>query len=92
MALRADRARKQLADAAKAVPDAPEIAKIVDASHTAGLKLNNEKTLSAAADTIAAELMKVSEKYDGSTMSGLDELIPGADKLKGSPRNPTASR
>ena len=43
MAKRADRARKQLAAAAKAAPDVPEIANMVEFSESAGLKLNNEQ-------------------------------------------------
>ena len=45
MAKRADRARKQLAAAAKAAPGVPEIAEIVKLSYSAGLRLNNERRL-----------------------------------------------
>ena len=83
MAKRADNARKQLAAAAKAAPGVPEIAKLVEYGHSAGLKLNNERYLAAAADGVAKTLATISEKYDGSTMAGLDSLIPGADKFKG---------
>src|SRR5262245_66515235 len=86
MAKRADEARERLAAAAKAAPDMPEIAKMVEWSHSAGLKLNNEQSLNAAADGIAKLLANVSEKYDGSTMAGLDSLIPGPDKFKGKAR------
>lgn len=86
MAKRADLARKQLAAAAKAVPSVPEIAKLVDYAHSAGLTLNNEARLSAAADSVSELLTRISEKYDGSTMSGLDGMIPGPDKLKGTAR------
>ena len=47
MAARADRARKQLAAAAKAAPNVPEIAKMVEFAYSAGLKLNNERFLTA---------------------------------------------
>ena len=47
MAARADRARKQLAAAAKAAPNVPEIAKMVEFAYSAGLKLNNERSLTA---------------------------------------------
>jgi hypothetical protein len=83
MAKRVDRARKQLATAAKAVPDVPEIAKMVDFAYSAGLKLNNERFLAAAADGVSKLNASIAEKYDGSTMSGLDSLIPGPDKFKG---------
>ncbi|MFT3731638.1 MAG: hypothetical protein QM780_09515 [Hyphomicrobium sp.] len=86
MAKRVDRARKQLAVAAKAVPNVPEIAKMVEYSHSAALKLNNEQLLSTAADGVSKELVSISEKYDGSTMSGLDSFIPGPDKYKGAAR------
>jgi hypothetical protein len=88
MAKRADNARKQLAAAAKAAPGVPEIAKIVELAHSAGLKLNNERRLTAAADGISAQLTGISEKYDGSTLAGLDSLIPKPDKYKGTARKP----
>jgi hypothetical protein len=90
MAMRADRARKQLAAAAKAAPNVPEIAKMLEFGHSAGLKLNNEGPLAAAADGVSKMLVSVSEKYDGSTMAGLDSLIPGPDKFKGTARKASA--
>ena len=86
MAKRVDRARKQLAVAAKALPNVPEIAKMVDYAYSAGLKLNNERFLTTAADGIAKTLASIPEKYDGSTMAGLDSLIPAPDKFKGTVR------
>jgi hypothetical protein len=86
MAKRVDRARKQLAVAAKAVPNVPEIAKMVEHAYTAGLKLNNESFLTAAADGVSKQLASITEKYDGSTLGGLDSLIPGPDKFKGKAR------
>src|SRR6185295_572218 len=50
MAKRVDRARKRLAVAATAAPNVPEIAKMVEFSHSAGLKLKNDRNLTAAAD------------------------------------------
>lgn len=91
MAKRVDRARKQLAAAAKAAPDVPEIAKMVEYAYSAGLKLNNERALTAAADGVAKLLERITQKYDGSTMAGLDSLIPGPDKLKGTAREPGAA-
>lgn len=90
MAQRADRARKQLAAAAKAAPNVPEIAKMVEFSHSAGLKLNNERALTAAADGVSKQLSDITDKYDGSTMAGLDSLIPGPDKFKGTARKAAA--
>jgi len=86
MAKRVDQARKQLAAAAKAAPNVPEIAKLVEYAYSAGLKLNNERSLTAAADGVSKLLASITEKYDGSTMAGLDSLIPGQDKVKGKAR------
>jgi hypothetical protein len=86
MAKRADRARRQLAAAAKAAPNVPEIAKMVELAHSAGLTLNNKSRLTAAADSISKQLESITETYDGSTLAGLDSMIPGADKLKGAAR------
>jgi len=83
MAERADRARKQLAAAAKASPNVPEISKIIEFAYSAGLKLNNDRALMVAADGISKLLASITEKYDGSTMGGLDSMIPGPDKFKG---------
>jgi hypothetical protein len=91
MAKRADRARKQLAAAAKAAPNVPEIAKMVEFGHSAGLKLNNDRLLTAAADGVSKLLASISAKYDGSTMAGLDSLIPGPDKYKGTARKAGAA-
>lgn len=90
MAKRVDRARKQLAAAQKAVPGVPEIGKIVELAHSAGLKLNNAQALTAAADGISKQLVQITETYDGSTMSGLDSLIPARDKYKGTARKAAA--
>jgi hypothetical protein len=90
MAERVDHARKQLAVAAKAMPNVPEIAKLVELSHSAGLKLNNERALETAADEISKELVGVTEKYDGTTMGALDAMIPGPDKFKGTARKAAA--
>ena len=52
------------------------------------MKLNNERRLTAAADGVSKLLESITEKYDGSTMAGLDSLIPGPDKFKGTARKP----
>lgn len=92
MARRADRARNLLAAAAKAAPNVPEIAKMLEVAHSAGLKLNNESRLTSAADGVAKLIVSITEKYDGSTLAGLDGLIPGADKLKGTARQASAAK
>jgi hypothetical protein len=91
MAKRIDRARKQLAAAAKAIPNVPEVAKMVEYAYSAGLKLNNERFLTAAADGVSELLTSITEKYDGSAMTGLDSLIPAADKFKGTARKAGAA-
>ena len=88
MAKRADKARKQLAEVAKAAPGVPEIAEIVKFGHAAGLKLNNERRLTAAADGVSQQLILIIEKYDGTALAALDPLIPGPDKYKGAARKP----
>lgn len=88
MAKRADRARKQLAAAATAAPGVPEIGEMVKLAHSAGLKLNNEDRLNAAADGVSKLIENIADTYDGSTMAGLDGLIPGPDKFKGTVRKP----
>jgi hypothetical protein len=91
MAKRVDRARKQLAAAAKAVPGVPEIGKLVEFAYSAGLKLNNGPFLTAAADGVSKTLVSITAKYDGSTMAGLDSLLPAPDKYKGLARKPGSS-
>jgi hypothetical protein len=90
MAKRVDRVRQQLAAAAKAAPSVPEIAKMVELAHSTGLKLNNETALASAADNVSKLIVTITETYDGSTMAGLDSLMPAADKLKGTARNASA--
>jgi hypothetical protein len=90
MARRVDRARKLLAAAAKVAPQAPEIAKLVEYAYSAGLKLNNERFLTAAADGISRQLAIIVQKYDGSTLAGLDGMLPGPEKLKGKVRKAAA--
>ncbi len=91
MAKRVDRARNQLALAAKAAPNVPEIAKLIEYAYSAGLKLNNERFLTAAADGVSKLIASIAEKYDGSTMAGLDSLIPAPDKFKGTAREAGAA-
>jgi hypothetical protein len=91
MARRVDQARKQLTAAAKAVPSVPELGKLVELGHSAGLRLNNEQALTAAADGVSKLLLNLTEKYDGSTMAALDGLIPPPDKFKGAVRGPGAA-
>ena len=59
---------------------------MVEFGHSAGLKLNNDRLLTAAADGVSKLLASITAKYDGSTMAGLDSLIPAPDKFKGTAR------
>jgi hypothetical protein len=86
MARRVDRARNQMAVAAKALPNIPEIAKIVELSHSAALKLNNAAALNAAADGVAQQVAGLASKYDGSTLAGLDSVVAGTEAFKGKAR------
>lgn len=91
MARRVDQARRQLAVAAAALPSVPELAKIVELAHSAGLRLKNEQSLTSAADNVAKLLKTIAEKYDGSTMAALDKHIPTPDKFKGTAREANAA-
>lgn len=83
MALRADAARRKLDAVAKALPNVPEISKIVQLGYAAGLKLNNNKALTSAANGIAREGKKFASAHSGKKLGGVDGMIPGPDKLKG---------
>jgi hypothetical protein len=85
MAHRADKARKAMLDAAKRLPDIPELGSIVEDAHAAGLKLNNKKALMAAADKVAATGKALSARYDGGKLAAIDPLIPGKSKYVGEP-------
>lgn len=85
MARRASTARKRLAGAAKILSNVPELAAASKAANAAGLKLNNDAQLSAAADKVAAAGKQIAAKYDGSTFGAIDKAIPGSAKYKGKP-------
>jgi len=83
MARRANAARKKLDAVAKALPNVPEISKIVRLGYSAGLKLNNNKALTSAANGIAREAKKFAGAHSGNKLGGIDGMIPGPDKLRG---------
>ncbi len=85
MAQRAAIARKNMAAIARAVSSSPELIKIAKLGYIAGLKLNNNAALTAAANGIAAQIKQLLARYDGSTFTGVDNIIPGPDKYKGAP-------
>lgn len=83
MAHRADRARRNMAKIAAALPKIPEIATMVALSHSAGLKLNNNAKLTEAAGKIAKLALQVLSKHDGADFSPIDKFLPAASKYKG---------
>ncbi len=85
MAHRADKARKKMLDAAKALPHVGELSRIVQASFEAGLKLDNEEALNAAADKVAEDAQALVANYDGSAFARLDGLLPDPVKYRGTP-------
>lgn len=82
MAKRAARARAVMEEISGLIK-APEIDEIVAASKSAGLKLNNEAELSAAADKVQAAAKKLAANYDGSTFGAIDRALPSEGKYMG---------
>jgi hypothetical protein len=87
MATRADNARKAVAALANLLPNVPELKQISDVGQGAGLRLNNEAELVAAAGKISELGQKLSANYDGSGFAAIDQYIPGSDKYKGQVSN-----
>jgi hypothetical protein len=87
MATRADNARKAVAALANLLPNVPELKQISDVGQGAGLRLNNEAELVAAAGKISELGQKLSANYDGSGFGAIDQYIPGSDKYKGQVSN-----
>ncbi|MFY0613341.1 MAG: cytochrome c family protein [Hyphomicrobiaceae bacterium] len=85
MAHRANDARNKIAKVAALLSKFPELGNLVRLSHSAGLKLNNKAALSAAADKVAAEALRIVAKYDGSRFQVIDKLIPAPAAYKGTP-------
>jgi len=85
MARRAAAARKKIIGAAKILTNVPELMTAARAAAAAGLKLNNDAQLSAAADKVAAATKQLVAKYDGSTFGAIDRAIPGPNKYMGKP-------
>jgi len=72
---------------ANLLPNVPELKAIADIGQGAGLKLNNEAELVAAAGKISELAKKLSSNYDGSAFGAVDQYIPGPDKYKGQASN-----
>ncbi len=86
MAKRANRARKRFAKATELVGRPPEMVAIAKAAKAAGLKLNNDAELTAAADEIEALTKTLASKYDGSRFGAIDKALPPENKWKGTPK------
>ena len=85
MAKRANAARGAVGSLAKLLTGTPELAQIAKVANAAGLKLNNDKELSAAADEIAKRAKQIATKYDGSSFGAIDKYIPKVGRFKGKP-------
>ena len=85
MAHRADQARKKMAAIVTAMPQVVEFRILLALSHSAGLKLNNKERLYKAADQVAAVAKDFLSKYDGSTLAGVDKLLPPPSSYRGKP-------
>lgn len=63
----------------------PETKEMMAAVATAKLDLNNGPQLDAVADKIDAAAEAFDKKYDGSSLGGVDSMIPGPQYYKGQP-------
>lgn len=84
MATRAQAARQAIA-ALEGYLKIEELAQMGTAANSAGLKLNNDTALSAAADKVGAITRQIVEKYDGSTFGAIDQVLPPDSAYKGTP-------
>lgn len=84
MAKRAQAGRQAVAKLAEAL-SIDELKGISSAANGAGLKLNNDAELSAAADRIAQLTQQIVKKYDGSTFGAVDGMLPAESAYKGTP-------
>ena len=63
--------------------DEANLSAIISVASEAKLKLNNEVPLLQAADAVAKSAKQFANDNDGSALSGVDALLPSADKYKG---------
>jgi len=85
MGRRAGYKRKKVVEAIEKLGDAApeELKKIKELASAKGLiKYFNTKALEAAAAAMSVQTKALAEKYDGSTFSALDDLIPAESKGK----------
>ncbi|MEP6686517.1 MAG: cytochrome c family protein [Verrucomicrobiota bacterium] len=87
MAQRAAAAKKRIEEMQKAAPT-DEMAQILTVANGAALKLNNKAPLEEAADKVAEFGKKFGQTETGDKLSGLDPLLPKADKYRGKPYQP----
>ncbi len=85
MARRVADARDKIESLSKALPNVPELAQMVTHGRSAWLRLNNKKSLHAAADKVAAEARKLASRYDGSKFGSIDRFLPTKSKYQGKP-------
>lgn len=81
MAQRAQAAAQRLAAVAAALK-LPELDEMVAAMKEAQLKLNNDAQLTAVADKIGGATQRFVKQYDGSTLAGIDSMLPTAAQYK----------
>ena len=82
MARRAQSAKRRIQKIAEKV-EAKELGEITEVATAVKLKLNNEKALLEAADSISAAAKEFANNHDGSGFAGIDAFLPGPDKYKG---------
>lgn len=84
MAKRAQAARQAIS-ALNGYLKIDELAQMGTVAGSAGLKLNNDAALSAAADKVGAITRQIVAKYDGSSFGALDPVLPSDAAYKGKP-------
>lgn len=84
MAKRAQAAAQRLQTISNAL-QVPETKEMMAAVATAKLNLNNGPQLDAVAAKIDAAAEAFDKKYDGSSLTGVDSMIPGPQYYKGKP-------
>ena len=83
MARRVADARDKIAAIAKALPAVKEFGRMLKASKSAWLRLNNKRPLEAAADAVARETLSIIGRHDGSQLAAIDGFLPPKSKYRG---------
>lgn len=81
MAQRAQAAAQRL-NAVAAALKLPELDEMVAAMKEAKLSLNNDAQLTAIADKIGGATQRFVKQYDGSTLGGVNSMLPAASQYK----------